>query len=204
MIDTTQNENDVLPNGPVISDSKVEKKSQMDKLASIFLTDDLDRIGGRIVQEAIIPNVVDVAKKILHKTIDVAFGASSNSSGSLPASNMTVYNSYSKNNYSTTSQVPILSTRSGVYDYSEVRFRSQKDVQDVVRNLRAVIRTQGKVSVGKYLEFTNNRTIPNDYSYGWTQLDNDVYMQETGDPEYPYRLVLPPVAALRNNDRIYL
>jgi hypothetical protein len=204
MIDTTQNENDVLPNGPVISDSKVEKKSQMDKLASIFLTDDLDRIGGRIVQEAIIPNVVDVAKKILHKTIDVAFGASSNSSGSLPASNMTVYNSYSKNNYSTTSQVPILSTRSGVYDYSEVRFRSQKDVQDVVRNLRAVIRTQGKVSVGKYLEFTNNRTIPNDYSYGWTQLDNDVYMQETGDPEYPYRLVLPPVVALRNNDRIYL
>ena len=204
MIDTTQNENDVLPNGPVISDSKVEKKSQMDKLASIFLTDDLDRIGGRIVQEAIIPNVVDVAKKILHKTIDVAFGASSNSSGSLPASNMTVYNSYSKNNYSTTSQVPILSTRRGVYDYSEVRFRSQKDVQDVVRNLRAVIRTQGKVSVGKYLEFTNNRTIPNDYSYGWTQLDNDVYMQETGDPEYPYRLVLPPVVALRNNDRIYL
>lgn len=204
MNDTTQNENDVLPNGPVISDSKVEKKSQMDKLASIFLTDDLDRIGGRIVQEAIIPNVVDVAKKILHKTIDVAFGAASSSSGSLPASNMTVYNSYSKNNYSTTSQVPILSTRSNVYDYSEVRFRSQKDVQDVVRNLRAVIHTQGKVSVGKYLEFTNNRTIPNDYSYGWTQLDNDVYMQETGDPEYPYRLVLPPVVALRNNDRIYL
>lgn len=204
MNDTIQNENDALPNGPVISDSKVEKKSHMDKLAAIFLTDDLDRIGGRIVREAIIPNVIEVAKKILHKSIDVAFGTAGNSStGSLPVSNMTVYNSYSKNNYGGT-QVPVLSARNGVYDYSEVRFRSQKDVQDVVRNLRAVIRTQGKVSVGKYLEFTNNRTIPNDYSYGWTQLDNDVYMQETGDTEYPYRLVLPPVMALRNNDRIYL
>lgn len=204
MNDTIQNENGALPNGPVISDSKVEKKSHMDKLAAIFLTDDLDRIGGRIVREAIIPNVIEVAKKILHKSIDVAFGTAGNSStGSLPVSNMTVYNSYSKNNYGAT-QVPVLSARNGVYDYSEVRFRSQKDVQDVVRNLRAVIRTQGKVSVGKYLEFTNNRTIPNDYSYGWTQLDNDVYIQETGDTEYPYRLVLPPVMALRNNDRIYL
>ena len=198
---------DIPPIGPVISDTKVHRRSHADKLASIFLAEDLDRIGNRIITEAVIPNILDVVKKILHRSVDLMFSPGTLSSQEqMPGNFVTVYD-YTKNSAgsSRVNSMQVLPARSGVYDYSEVRFRSQSDVQNVVDNLRAVLRTQGRVSVGKYLEFANARTLPNDYNYGWTRLDrDDVYAQETGDPEYPYRLVLPPAYPISRNDRIYL
>ena len=196
--------NDIPMTGPVIADTKVQRRSHADKLAQIFLAEDLDRIGTRIMNEAIIPNILDVVKKILHKSVDLMFSPSgSGTQEQVPGAYVTVVD-YSKGG-SSVSSMQVMNSRSGVYDYSEVRFRSQRDVQNVVDNMRAVIRTQGRVSVGKYLEFANARTIPNDYNYGWTKLDReDVYAQETGDPDYPFRLVLPPAYPIARDNRIYL
>ena len=203
-------ENEQKKEQAVVSDTlvtPVQPKSHLDKLAEIFLPEDLDSIGNRIVQQVIIPNIMKTAGDILHRSIDLIFNLNWTGSNTQPQSNPAQnYTSYRNPQPSgpVSGTMQILPVRSGVYDFSEVRFRTQQDAQNVVNNMRASINNTGSVSVGKYLEFANAKTIPEDYNYGWTKLES-VYVQETGDQQYPYRMVLPPAMALTNRgNRIYL
>lgn len=194
----------------LVVDTQVHRKSHLDKLAEVFLPEDLDSIGNKVIEQVIIPAILKTAGDILHKSIDVIFGTNftgvnTQTQQSSPVQNFTAYRNTSAQQQPT-GTMQILPVRSGVYDYSEVRFRSIQDAQNVVNNMRAVLNNTGRCSVGKYLEFANAKTLAEDYNYGWLRLDNNsVYAQETGDPNYPYRIVLPPAMVLpQKSERHYL
>lgn len=198
---------------PIIPDTfvtPVQPKSHLDKLAEVFLPEDLDSIGNRIVQQVVIPNILKTAGDILHKSIDLIFGTNwsgvNTQSAPKPTENYTAYRSTQSAQSSSASAgtLQVLPNRSGVYDFSEVRFRTQQDAQNVVNNMRAVLNNTGRVSVATYLQFAGAKTIPEDFNYGWTKLEN-VYVQETNDRDYPYRMVLPAAQALTSvGQRYYL
>lgn len=192
-----------------IPDTKVENKSHLDKLAAVFLPEDLNSVSNSIVDKVVIPAILKTAGEILHKSIDMIFGTNftgvNTQTQSSPAQNWTTYQ---QRNTTASAQpqgtMQILPVRNGVYDYTVVRFRKIEDATGVIANMRSSIQNTGTVSVGTYLQFTGNKTIPEDFNYGWTNLSS-VKVQNTGDVEYPYRLILPPPIAIRkSNDEFYI
>ena len=200
-------------NPPVlIMDTKVETRSHLDKLADVFLPEDLNSISNNIVNQIIIPAILKTAGDIIHRSIDMIFGTNYTGTNTKPpesaASNWVSYSSAQNRNNTSTSQavgtMQILPVRSGVYDYSIVKFRSVALAQHVLQNMRSVLQNTGKCSVGKYLEFAEAKTIPEDYNYGWLDL-RTVSVEKVDNSEYPWRMNLPnPVALPRETERFYI
>lgn len=203
-----QIQKDDIPFIPDTMVQPVQRKSHLDKLAEVFLPEDLDSIGKRVFDQVIIPNILKSAGDILHKSIDLIFGTNYSGINTQPvktetqASSWNNYRNPTTVNQSRPGTMQIMQMRSGVYDYSEVRFKSIEDARRTLNNMRAVISNTGVCSVGKYLEFAGANTIAEDFNYGWTNLDK-VDAQETGDLNYPYRLLLPPTVALSTIRRTY-
>lgn len=201
-----------IPAPAFVPDTMVRQKSHLDKLAEVFLPEDLDSIGNRIIQNVMIPSILKTAGDILVRSIDMIFGTNYsgvNNSQPQQTGNPSNWTTYQQRNTAAAAQpmgtTQIIPLRSGVYDYSDVRFKSVQDAQTVLNNMRAVLQNSGTVSVGMYLQFANASTLPEDFNYGWTNLTK-VSLQNTGDREYPYRMILPTPVAIRSqrNDTIYI
>ena len=147
-----------------IPDTKVETKSHLDKLAEVFLPADLDSIGNRIYNQVIIPMILKTAGDIIHRSIDMIFGTTYTGPVSQPKSqgepaDWTTYRQPSTTSTQQPGTMQIFPVRSGVYDYSIIRFKTIQDAQHVLNNMRAQIQTNGFCSVGRYLEFAKAKTI---------------------------------------------
>ena len=199
------------PQPPVfIPDTKVENRSHLDKLAEVFLPEDLNSIGNNIVNQIMIPAILQTAGDIIHRSIDMIFGtnytgAKYSQPQSSSVTNWTTYQAQTRNtNQQPVGTLQILPVRSGVYDYSIVRFKTVQDAQRVLNNMRVVLQNTGQCSVGKYLEFAGAKTIPEDFNYGWVNLTT-VKLENTGDQQYPFRMVLPnPIALPKQSDSLYI
>ena len=185
-----------LPETQVIP---AQKKTHVDKLAEIFLPEDLDSIGNRIMKQVIMPKIMDSFSYILHASLDLMFGTNfSGVNKSAPASDSNVstwqHTNYQNRNTAASQQavgtMQVIPARQGVYDYATVQFQKPEDAQRVVSNMQSAINRNGYVTVGQYMEFSNAKPIKEDYNYGWTSLQG-VYAIETDNRQYPYRLVLP-------------
>ena len=192
-----------------IPETKIETKSHLDKLAEVFLPEDLDSIGSRIYSQIIIPMIMKTAGEIIHRSIDLIFGTNYTGTNSpQPQSPVTQWTNYQNPSQQVQPQgtMQVIPVRSGVYDYAIVRFKTIEDAQRTLNNMRAVIQNTGACTVGKYLDFAGagSKTIAEDYNYGWTNLTS-VRVQNTGDPEFPWRMVLPnPIALQKPNSEIYI
>lgn len=206
---------DNLPAPVFIPDTMVRQKSHLDKLAEVFLPEDLDSIGNRIVQNVMIPSILKTAGDILVRSIDMIFGTNysginnSQPSNTIPGSS-TPYTPYSGPQRNTvaasqaTGTTTIVPVRSAVYEYADVRWKSSEEAKKVLNDLRAVIRNNGYVSVGTYLEYARVKTIAEDFNYGWNNLDN-ILLQDTGELPYRYRMDLPSPLPIRSQRRdIYI
>ena len=195
---------------PSAPDTKVETKSYLDKLADVFLPEDLNSIGSRIYSQVIIPTILKTAVDMLHRSIDMIFGTNYTGAPSPKpqndaASTWTTYRQPSPNNAPAQPQgtMQIFPVRSGVYDYSIVRFKTIERTQQVLNDMRAVIQNNGFCTVARYMEFAGAKPIAEDYNYGWTDLSN-VNVEENKSNEYPYRIIFPAtVPTYRQNQNRY-
>lgn len=76
------------------------------------------------------------------------------------------------------------------YEFCKIKYKTAEDAETVVKAMRTAIEQNGYCSVGRYLEFSGGKTIPEDFNHGWTNL-NQAFVQLVGDNVYPYRLELP-------------
>lgn len=189
-----------------IPDTKIEQRSHLDKLAAVFLPEDLNTVSNSIIDRIIIPSILKTAGEILHKSIDMIFGTNFTGVNQSPQSKPeTVWTPYRNIDMpQQTGTLQILPVRSGVYDYKVIKFRSKERAIETLNSLRVMLQNNGFVSVASYLQLTGQKTIPEDFNYGWTSLST-VKLQSTGDMDYPYRMILPaPIAIRKSNDEIYI
>lgn len=200
-----------LPAPAFVPDTMVRQKSHLDKLAEVFLPEDLDNIGNKIVQNVMIPSILKTAGDILVRSIDMIFGTNysgvnnSQPSNTIPGStvNHTPYGQLTRNTVAAsqpTGTTTIVPVRSAVYEYADVRWKSAEEARKVLNDLRSVIRNNGYVSVGTYLQYAQVKTIPEDFNYGWNNLDN-ILLEDTGELPYRYRMVLPSPLPIRSQRR---
>ena len=202
------------PNQKSTIDTKVETKSHLDKLAEVFLPEDLESMGNNIMNTVVVPTILKSAGDILVRSIDMIFGTNYSNIRSAQQSQTSVpYVSYGNPSSLPPAQkapqqpstMQVISTRrGGVYDYNTVKFRSIDDATMTLNNMRAIIQSTGYVTIGWYMEFTGNNTNPEDFNYGWTNLTT-VSLQRTGDEMYPYKMLLPSPMPIKSQfDKIYI
>lgn len=185
-----------IPNPNLQVNAQAERKSHLDKLAEVFLPSDLDRMGESIMNEVIVPTIIKSAHDILINCIDTVFGikagqTTSTQTQQIPYSSISTQQTKQQN----TGTTQIIPVRQGVYDYMKLKYKTRDEAISVVNNMRATIANNGHVTVAQYYQWSGQRTLPEDSNYGWISL-NKVLLQNSGDPNYPYRLELPPVIAL--------
>lgn len=76
------------------------------------------------------------------------------------------------------------------YEFCKIRYKNAEDAEAVVKAMRTAIEQNGYCSVGRYLELSGGKAIPEDFNHGWTNL-NQALIQLVNDNVYPYRLELP-------------
>ena len=201
---------DEQPLPPFIPDTKIEQKSHLDKLAAVFLPEDLNTVSNSIVDSVIIPSILKTAGEILHKSIDMIFGTNftgvnnQHPQTKTDGGYWTTYRNNSSQQQTQAGTLQILPIRSGVPDYKNIKFRSKDDAAYVLNNMRNQLQNNGIVSLAYYYQQVQQKTIPEDFNYGWTNLST-VKLQSTGDTEYPCRMLLPPPIAIRSqNEEFYI
>lgn len=187
---------------------KVKKKSGLDKLADIFIRDDLESVGGRIMKEIILPNAMQTLRNIWVKSFDMIFKTDSGSSSSGSSNNggtgrvnVVNYNNVISN--SSQSTMVNMMTRQAVYDYAKICFASVDDARRVVEQMREIIRVNRFVTIARYMELTQTNPLPQDYNWCWTNLDK-VGIGYTNDRNFPYYLQLPNPVPCDSQQRIYI
>ena len=74
-------------------------------------------------------------------------------------------------------------------------FKTLKEVDDLLENMTAQIKTYGKVTVAEYYLFTGGTVIESDSHYGW----DDLLDCKITKGRYGYELVMPAAKLLQSN-----
>lgn len=161
----TKNENNLVRekkiekvvNGSV----KSKKRSGIQKLADIFISEDIDDVKSYIFEEVIVP----AAKDVILDAVKALLGASGKSKGTT-SSKISYRKYYDKENnrdYYTGGN----KTR---YDYDEIILDNRGEAEDVLLRMDELISMYGIVSVADFYDLVGVSGDYTDNKYGWTNL----------------------------------
>lgn len=167
---------------------KKKKKSGFSKFTDAFLEGDGQSIWTHVTQEIIIPSI----KKAIYQTASdgismLLFGNTSQTGSRLssPGSKIS-YNRFYEDRrddrvYATRTRTP--------YDYDDIILETKSDAERVIDTMNDILDQYRVVSVADFYELVDERTVPNDNKYGWTNLRN-AYIERVRDG-YLIRLPRP-------------
>lgn len=151
--------------GVVSGTARPKKKSEMQKLASIFLAEDISNVKSYILMDVLVPAVKDAIEDVIHMLLR---GETFRSRKGTTASKVSYRNFYERERDRRDYSAP--ASRSG-FDYNEIEFETRADAEAVLDALNEIIDRYGSVSVADLYDLakvpTTNYTANN---YGWTNI----------------------------------
>lgn len=190
----------------VTGEVKTVKPSVGEKFKQIFLADSVENIGGYLVNQVIIPRVIDLLSDTLHSAIDATFGRGYGRPSSGVGSNERWnYNEYSSGTQSRTYSGGRAATNangttrySGIQtpDYQRKYFTKRKDAELVIDLLNSTIQEYGAATIGDLYDLLGITDVSFTYQkYGWYDLGGaGVRCTANG-----YLIDLPRAVALTQN-----
>lgn len=147
---------------------KIKKKSEVRKLADIFVADDVANVKGYIVNELIIPTVKNTISNIVRDGIDMLlFGSPRRDNKPRGAIGHVDYTKYSRDEPRS-----VNNPRAAVYRHEDVVVDTRGEAEEVITQMEAVIETYGMVSVADLYDLVGISGNYTDHKYGWTNLHN--------------------------------
>lgn len=149
--------------GPV----KPRKKNELQKVADVFISEDITNIKRYILMDVLIPSVKKAVSEIVTNGINMLlYGESGRVEKKSNASKIS-YRSY----YNSPDPGP--SPRTGsVYDYDEYVITNRGEAEDVLSSLEDIVERYGTASVADFYELLGVSCNFTDYRYGWSDLRN--------------------------------
>jgi hypothetical protein len=153
----------------VISGSaKSKKKSEFEKMAKLFVAEDLNNLKSYILMGVLVPTIKKSILEILNSSVNALFG-NVNQKGS-PTISKISYKDYFERENPQRYMAPLEKVNDG-YNYDEIYIESRGDAELVLETLNDTISQYGVVSVADYYDLvgikTDNYTNNN---YGWTNI----------------------------------
>lgn len=149
----------------VTGEVKPKKKSELQKLASIFIAEDISNVKSYIVMDVIVPAIKDAIEDVVHMLLR---GESGRSRKTTTASKVSYRSFYDRENDRSSRREPV---GSSAFDYDEIVFKTRGDAEAVLDAMNEIISMYGSVSVGDLYDLANVQT--SNYmvnKYGWTDI----------------------------------
>lgn len=148
----------------ITGSAKVKKKSETQKLAEIFLPEDIASVKSYIVMDILIPAV----KSIISDTVNSILYPNGGGPKKTSASKVSYSRYYDDK---TDRKIYSSNTMRNGFDYDDILFDSRGDAEAVLSSMEDIIAQYGVVSVGDLYDLaeisTHNYMVNN---YGWTDL----------------------------------
>jgi hypothetical protein len=150
--------------GPV----KIKKKSEVRKLADVFVADDIGNVKDYIVKELLVPTIKNTISNIVRDGIDMLlFGSPRRDNKPRGAIGHVDYTKYSRDEPRS-----VNTSRPAAYRHEDIVVDTRGEAEDVITQMEAVIDTYGSVSVGDLYDLVGISGNYTDHKYGWTNLHN--------------------------------
>lgn len=172
----------------VISGSaKKVKKNGLEKMADVFVEEDLKSVRQSVMKENIIPGVKELISNTLHNAIDLIFFGESG------------HRKIKKNGYTNYSQIFTAKNTSGVPNkprrgtrrsYEEVCVETRDEAEDIMNALYDQIEQYGSASIMDLYDFAGLDTTWTDNDYGWDDISEATIIRRAHD-EYVIRMPRP-------------
>lgn len=165
---------------------KIRKKTELRKLADIFMPEDVSELKAHFIQDVLVPKIKGVLADIARTAIDMALygeNASYRRDSSAPKIS---YSNYSSNrNY--TKQ-----NNRNDFKFDEIIIASRGEAEEILMAMDGMLETYGSVSISDYYDLIGITVPYTGNKYGWKNLANaDVVRVRDG-----YTIKLPKALLL--------
>lgn len=149
--------------GPV----KARKKSEIQKIADIFIQEDAQKLKAYILLDVLVPSLKKAIDDIVtNGTRMVLYGEHGRKTG---ASSKVSYRSYYDRNDERKERAVPERTRSG-YEYDDIVLDSRGEAEEVLSRMDELIAAYGLVSVADFYDLVGVTGSYTDNKYGWTDI----------------------------------
>ena len=195
-----------LPSSSVSGNAKPEKKfekattgkvvakekNDIQKVASMFIAEDLRTVRDHIIKDVAIPSLKNVIVDLVWKSINmVMFGDDRPRTPS--GTNYANTSRVSYNQYSIRSANPARPAAAPI-NYQDVIFSSRGDADEVLNQMVDALGTYGNVSVADFYDLVGMTANYTDNKYGWYDIRNAYVQAVSGG----YVIKLPKPVAFTN------
>lgn len=151
-----------------VASGTVKKKSEVQKLANMFISDDASNLKSLLLTDVIIPRITQLVCDGVQYACDVIFkgrrdGGSNRSYG-------TSYTSYSSFSSNRNTRYAGESTTMNRFDHDDILFRTSSDADAVLTQMEECIDKYGLVTVADMYDMARLRPPHTGNKFGWMSL----------------------------------
>lgn len=148
---------------------KVKKKSELSKVASAFVAEDVKNVGSYVFTDVLIPAVKKLITDIVTDGVNMILYGGTNKVNRNSSASYVSYRQYSdrRDDY----RNPISDSRSG-YNHDDIILESRGEAEEVLSRMGELIEVYGTVSVADMYDLVGKSCNYTDNKYGWTNIRN--------------------------------
>lgn len=173
---------------------KTKKKSEVQKFADVFISEDVANVKSFIVMDVLVPATKKLISDIVTNGLDmILYGATGFHRSSTTRADKISYVEYSNQRHRDRRFDDYRSSRPG-YSYDDITLESRGEAQEVLTRMDELIETYGMATVADLYDLIGKSSNYTDCKYGWTNLRN----AEAVRVRDGYKLKLPKALPINN------
>lgn len=162
-----------------------KKKSEVSKLADIFVPGDVANVKSYVIMDVLVPAVKKAISDIVTNGVDmILYGESGRTRKNGPASRVS-YSQYYDRDRARRDREPVAPRAN--YSYNDILLDNRGEAEEVLARMDELVATYGMVSVADLNDLVGITGNYTDNNYGWTNIKS-AYVQRVRDG---YLLKLP-------------
>lgn len=148
---------------------KAKKKNKIQRLADIFISEDVESVKSYILLDVLVPAIKKAISDIVTIGIDMILNGGSEKTREKPPSARVSYGGFYERESSRRKEYGYSGTRAG-YNYGEIILDNRMEAKEVLSKMDELISTYGLVSVADLYDLVGISGNYTDNKYGWTDI----------------------------------
>lgn len=149
---------------------KTRKKSEISKLADVFISEDASNVKSYILSDVIVPAIKKLVTDIVKDGIEMIMYGNNGRRGETKSSYVS-YRNYSDRDRDRRDDRYSHRSRSA-YDHEDIILESRGEAEEVLTRMDELIATYGFVSIADMYDLVGKTCNYTDNKYGWTNIRN--------------------------------
>jgi len=147
---------------------KTKKKSEISKLASVFVAEDMRSVGTYLLTDVVVPGIINTIEDLVTKGIRMLLRGEGSSSRGSTASKISYRNYYDKRDERGRYDEP----RRAGYNHDDIVLETRGEAEEVLTRMDEIIEEYGEVSVADLYDLIGKSCAYTDNKYGWKNIRN--------------------------------